>query len=210
MWCARFLTGNDNRPELKKFLNGVVPHFRPVETTALFMQRFRALKPLLWGNKSVFGHITDHWSSRIGGLHIHMLLWVDNYESKEGKVLAVVPREVDDVKLREMVLKYQMHSYRSGHCFKKDAKHTLCKYGFPYALLKEDGLDESGIRDNYARIESEDAKVVLKTWDGYIKVQTVTQLGLVTYLVKYVSKIVTVSDKTQHMGSARYSGNARF
>ena len=55
------LTANDNWPELKKFLNGVAPHFRPVETTVLFMQRFRALKPLLWGNKSVFGHITDHW-----------------------------------------------------------------------------------------------------------------------------------------------------
>ena len=55
------LTANDNWPELKKFLNGVAPHFRPVETTVLFMQRFRALKPLLWGNKSVFGHVTDHW-----------------------------------------------------------------------------------------------------------------------------------------------------
>jgi hypothetical protein len=32
-----------------------------------------------------------------------MLLWVDNSESKEGKVSAVVPRAVDDVNLREMV-----------------------------------------------------------------------------------------------------------
>ena len=39
-----------------------------------------------------------------------MLLWVDNSELKEGKVLAVVPREVGDVNLREMVLKYQIHS----------------------------------------------------------------------------------------------------
>ena len=55
------LTANDNWPELKKFLNGAAPHFRPVETTVLFMQWFRALKPLLCGNKSVFGHVTDHW-----------------------------------------------------------------------------------------------------------------------------------------------------
>ena len=41
------LTANDSWPELKKFLNGVAPHFRPVETSVLFMQRFRALKPLL-------------------------------------------------------------------------------------------------------------------------------------------------------------------
>ena len=41
------LTANDNWPEVKKFLNGVAPHFRPVETTVLFMQRFRAVKPLL-------------------------------------------------------------------------------------------------------------------------------------------------------------------
>ena len=36
----------------------------------------------------------------------HMLLWVDNSESKEGKVSAIVPREVGDVNLRDMVLKY--------------------------------------------------------------------------------------------------------
>ena len=69
------------------------------------MQRFRALKPLLWGNKSVFGHVTDYWQriefQNRGALHIHMLLWVDNSESKEGKVSAVVPREVGDVNLRE-------------------------------------------------------------------------------------------------------------
>ena len=74
-----------------------------------------------------------------------MLLWVDNSESKEVKVSAVVPRGVDDVNFRGLVLKYQIHSCQPGHCFTKDAKHTLCKYGFPYALLKEDGLDESGI-----------------------------------------------------------------
>ena len=40
------LTANDSWPELKKIINGVAPHFRPVETSVLFMQRFSALKPL--------------------------------------------------------------------------------------------------------------------------------------------------------------------
>ena len=51
-------------------------------------------------------HVTDHLQRmefhNRGALHIHVLLWVDNSESKEGKVSAVVPREVDDVHLREM------------------------------------------------------------------------------------------------------------
>ena len=55
---------------------------------------------------------------------------MDSSELKEGKVSAVVP---DDVNLREMVSKYQIHSCGPGCCFKKYAKHTLCKYGFPDA-----------------------------------------------------------------------------
>ena len=86
-----------------------------------------------------------------------MLLWVDKSESKDGKVSAVVPRGVNDVQLREMVLKYQIHNCRPGCRFKKDA---FCNYRFPYALVKEDSLDESGIRYNYATFENEDAKVV--------------------------------------------------
>ena len=79
-----------------------------------------------------------------------MLLWVDKDESKEGKVSAVDPRSADDVNLRDMVLKYQIHNCQPGCCFKKDAKCKFCKYGFPYVLQKQDSLDESGIRYNYA------------------------------------------------------------
>ena len=71
-----------------------------------------------------------------------MLLWVDKGESKEGKVSAVVPRSTDDLNLRDMVLKYQIHNCRPGRCFKKDAKYKFCKYGFPYALQKQDNLDD--------------------------------------------------------------------
>lgn len=124
-----------------------------------------------------------------------MLLWSDKSESRDGKVSAVVPRNPEQSDLRSIVLKYQIHNCRPGRCFKKDAKRKLCKYGFPYSLLEKDCLDESGIRYNYARFASEDTKVVsynmelLKAWNGHINVQRVTKLGLVRYLVKYVSKI---------------------
>ena len=65
------------------------------------------------GHRSIFGHVTDHWQriefQNRGAVHIHMLLWVDNSESKEGKVSAV-PREVDDVNLREMRFNCQVKS----------------------------------------------------------------------------------------------------
>ena len=89
--------------------------------------------------------------------------------------------------LRVTVLKDQLHSCQ--------LKHTLCRYDFPYALLKEDGLNESGIRYD-ARFECEDVKVVvlynrelLKAWDAHINVQRVTQLGLVRYLVTMLLKL---------------------
>ena len=77
----------------------------------------------------------------------------------------------------------------------KKGKPKLCKYGFPYKLQDRDCLSDSGMRYNYARLEREDARIVsynkelLKAWDGHINVQRVTQLGLVRYLVKYVSKV---------------------
>lgn len=151
------------------------------------------------GGKSVFGNVCDHWQriefQNRGALHIHMLIWVDKSESRDGKVSAVVPRNPKEKYLREIVLKYQIHNCRPGRCFKKDATHRLCKYGYPYPLLETDCLHESGIRYDYARHANEDAKVVsynkelLKAWNGHINVQRVTKLGLVRYLVKYVSKI---------------------
>ena len=42
------------------------------------MQRLRALKPLLWDNKSVFGQVTDHWQrievQNRGALHIMLII----------------------------------------------------------------------------------------------------------------------------------------
>ena len=105
-----------------------------------------------------------------------------------------VPRSSDEKALRAKVLKYQVHNCREGRCYKK-GKPKLCKYGFPYKLQDRDCLSDSGMRYDYARLEREDARIVsynkelLKAWDGHINVQRVTQLGLVRYLVKYVSKV---------------------
>ena len=88
----------------------------------------------------------------------YRLLWVDKVESKEGSVSAVIPRSADDINLKDMVLKYQIHNCWPGHCFKEDAKHNLCNYDLiPYTLQKQDGLDEYGIWYNCARFENEDA-----------------------------------------------------
>ena len=77
------------------------------------------------------------------------------------EVSAVVPQSDLEVDLRELVLKYKIHNCRPGR-FKKDAKHKLCKYGYPYALLEDDGLHDSGIRYNYARYETEDRYLITR------------------------------------------------
>ena len=63
-------------------LGGQAPHVRPVESTLLFMQKYRDIKDLLWGRKCIFGRATDHWQriefQNRGALHVHLLLWVDD------------------------------------------------------------------------------------------------------------------------------------
>ena len=62
-FCDYFitLTANDGWVELKAMLCGQAPHFRPVESTLLFMQKYRDIKDLLWGRKCIFGRATDYW-----------------------------------------------------------------------------------------------------------------------------------------------------
>ena len=115
-------------------LVGQAPHFRPVESTLLFMQEYRDIKDLLWVRKCIFGSATDH-CQRIefqnrGALHVHLLLWVDDrVADRSGKVVATVPRSSDEKALRAKVLKFQVHNCREGKCYKK-GKPKLCKYGF--------------------------------------------------------------------------------
>ena len=91
-------------------LGGQVPHFRPVKSTLLFMQKYRDIKDLLWGRKCIFGRATDHWQ-RIEFQNMHLLLWVDDgVADRLGKVVATVPRSSDEKALRAKVLKYQVHN----------------------------------------------------------------------------------------------------
>ena len=78
----------------------------------------------------------------------------------------------------------------SGPRFSSTKSTTVERDG----ATRRENLD-SGMRYDYARLELEDAGIVsynkelLTPWDGHINVQRVTQLGLVRYLVKYVSKV---------------------
>ena len=90
------LTANDGWVELKAMLGGQAPHFRPVESTLLLMQKYRDIKDLLWGRRCIFGRATDHWQriefQNRGALHVHLLLWVDDrVADRSGKVVATVP-----------------------------------------------------------------------------------------------------------------------
>ena len=156
------------------------------------MQKYRDIKDLLWGRKCIFGRATDYWQriefQNRGALHVHLLLWVDDgVADRSGKVVATVPRSSDEKALRAKVLKYQVHNCREGRCYK--GKPKLCK------LQDRDCLSDSGMHYDYARLEQEDARIVsynkelLTACYSHINVQRVTQLGLVRYLVKYVSEV---------------------
>ena len=113
------------------------------------MQKYRDIKDLLWGRKCIFGRATDHWQriefQNRGALHVHLLLWVDDgVTDRSDKVVATVPRYSDEkaLVLWAKVLKYQVHNYREGWCYKK-GKSELCKYGFPYKLQDRDCLSDS-------------------------------------------------------------------
>ena len=90
-----------------------------------------------------------------------MLLWVDKAESKEGKVSAVVPRGVDDVKLREVVLNTRFITVDLAVVSRKMPRlhyaNTvfLTLYGNMVLMSLAFNIIMPGLR-----FESEDAKVV--------------------------------------------------
>ena len=138
-----------------------------------------------------------------GGLHWHILFWVEPGSTPNNVVLAELPRSSDTLNVqaqyaRRMVQKYQMH--RECHpqrCFKGYAGKMLhkCKYGFPFKVpqLMEE-LDEDGIRYLYTRRCREDQLVVpynleiLLFWGASINIQRVAKHGFEMYLAKYISK----------------------
>ena len=138
-----------------------------------------------------------------GGLHWHILFWVQPGSTPDNVVLAEMPCSADTQNVqaqyaRRMVQKYQMHhECHPDRCFKGYAGKILtkCKYGFPFKIpqLNEE-LDEDGIRFLYTRRCKEDQLVVpynleiLLFWGASMNIQHVARHGFEMYLAKYISK----------------------
>ena len=138
-----------------------------------------------------------------GGIHWHILLWVENGTMPDNVVQAEMPRYHDTSNVvaryaRYMVNKYQMHrECFPERCNKGPRGQVLktCKYGFPFKTpqLKET-LDEEEVRYLYVRRCKEDALVVpynmdiLLLWGASMNLQKVSSHGFEQYLGKYISK----------------------
>ena len=200
------LTANDSWQPLKQILSQYeqpTSIIHPVDTTVYFFERFKSLKPLLYGQDSVFGKVDHHWhrieTQNRGALHVHGLIWVKNGTLHPLAVSGLMPRgcSKDVNEMRKLVQKFQIHKCRPNKCFRtlKGKATSQCKYGFPFPLREEDGFDEELSRYEYKRLLEEDSNVVpynpylLLAWDGHINVQKVTNTGFVRYLVKYISKV---------------------
>ena len=131
-----------------------------------------------------------------GALHIHGMLWLEG-EVPVYAVVAEKPRGENCKILRNLVVKYQLHSCRPIWCFrtKNGNASRTCKYGFPCSCRESDGYGDDGVRFEYKRSEKEDMNVVpynpylLLAWGGHVNVQKITRSGLERYLVNYISKV---------------------
>ena len=180
----------------------------PLESVLGAEKRFSAMMDILLDKKlGPLGIVVDFAVKKEyqkhGGLHWHILFWVQPGSTPDNVVLAEMPRCADTQNVqaqyaRRMVQKYQMH--RECHldrCFKGYAGKILtkCKYGFPFKIpqLNEE-LDEDGIRFLYTRRCKEDQFVVpynleiLLFWGASMNIQRVARHGFEMYLAKYISK----------------------
>ena len=180
----------------------------PLESVLGAEKRFSAMMDILLDKKSgPLGIVVDfavkkEYQKR-GGLHWHILFWVQPGSTPDNVVLAEMPRSADTQNVqaqyaRKMVQKYQMHrECYPDRCFKGYAGKILtkCKYGFPFKVpqLNEE-LDEDGIRFLYTRRCKEDQLVVpynleiLLFWGASMNIQRVARHGFEMYLAKYISK----------------------
>ena len=200
------LTFNEDWEPLKDILSqydNKASVLHPVEPAVYFYERFHAVKSILLGKDSVFGEVEHYWyrtkAQNRGALHFHGILWLKENTLVKDSIVAELPRgdDPETQKLRKMVKKYQTHNCLPNRCFRtwKGVATNQCKYGFPYPLRDDDGLDSSGNKIEYKRTSSEDSRIVpynpylLMAWDGHLNVQRITTTGLERYLVKYVSKV---------------------
>ena len=138
-----------------------------------------------------------------GGLHWHILFWVEPGTIPDDVISAELPRSSDITNVqaqyaRKMVQRYQVHrECYPERCFKGYAGKILtkCKSGFPFKVpqLTEE-LDEDGICYLYTRRYKEDQLIVpynleiLLFWGASMNIQHVARHGFEMYLAKYISK----------------------
>ena len=182
--------------------------FNPLESVLGAEKRFSAMKDIMLDEKcgplgTVIDYAVKKEYQKRGGLHWHILFWVEPSTTPDDVISAELLHSNDTTNVqaqyaRKMVQKYQVHrECYPERCFKGYAGKILtkCKYGFPFKVpqLTEE-LDEDGICYLYTHRCKEDQLIVpynleiLLFWGASMNIQRVARHGFETYLAKYISK----------------------
>jgi hypothetical protein len=218
------LTLNEGDPALRAYLGGKPAVRCPVQVTRFFMEKFGAIKELVFGARCVFGPVQDHWYriefQNRGAPHAHILIWLaDGLPGDlEAVVQATMPRDPSELgqELRRLVQAYQLHQCRE-RCRRKDGKPG-CSFSFPSEMAGKTHLKEGRTRYTYRREKDEDARVVpfnaalLLAWGAHLNVQFMTAGSVEEYLCAYVAKAEPSLTATLEEGSTRFTRfvSARF
>ena len=184
----------------------VGPH--PLESILGAEKRFHAMMDILLDKTAgpmglVKDYVVKTEYQKRGGIHWHILFWIEPGTAPDNVVMAEMPRHSDTSNVeaqyaRRMVQKYQVHrECYPSRCLKGYGGKVLSryKYGFPFKTpqLKEE-LDEDEVRYVYVRRCKEDSLVVpynleiLLFWGASMNIQRVSKHGFEQYLAKYISK----------------------
>ena len=197
----------EQRPIHARFqLNDIYPgKDYSVETVEAYSNRLKLFKEQVLFNKNgPLGEVIDFWDRKEfqsrGAIHNHMVVWCKEGTVPDNVVCAEMPRGDDKEPmvsvLRSYVERLQLHRCRKDKCTKVSSvnKPSKCKYGFPYPLQEEEGLNKAGNRFLPRRTHKEDCNVVpynpeiLLLWGAHMNIQKVTASGWEMYLAKYVAK----------------------
>ena len=182
--------------------------FNPLESVLGAEKRFSAMIDIILDKKcgplgTVIDYAVKKEYQKRGGLHWHILFWVEPGTTPDDVISAELPRSSDITNVqaqyaRRMVQRYQVHcECYPERCFKGYAGKILtkCKYGFPFKVPQvTEELDEDGIRYLYTHRCKEDQLIVpynleiLLFWGASMNIQHVARHGFEMYLAKYISK----------------------
>ena len=197
----------EQRPVHARFqLNDIYPgKDYSVETVEAYSNRLKLFKEQVLFNKNgPLGEVIDFWDRKEfqsrGAIHNHMVVWCKEGTVSDNVVCAEMPRGDDKepmvAVLRSYVERLQLHRCRKDKCIKVSSasKSNKCKYGFPYPMQEEEGLNKAGNRFLPRQTHKEDSNVVpynpeiLLLWGAHMNIQKVTASGWEMYLAKYVAK----------------------